>query len=232
MITLRRSNERGHANHGWLDSRFSFSFADYYDPAHMGFRALRVINEDHVAPGEGFPTHPHRDMEILTYVLSGVVAHKDSTGAEGEIRPGEVQRMSAGTGVRHSEYNPSPTEELHLLQIWILPERPGLAPGYEQKAFPESELRGRLRRVADRHGSDGAVTIHQDAAVYAGKLDPGQSVRHRVGDGRHAWVQVARGKVRLNGKDLEDGDGAAASQERELTIEGREAAEILLFDLA
>jgi redox-sensitive bicupin YhaK (pirin superfamily) len=232
MITLRRSEERGHAQHGWLDSRFTFSFAEYHDPRHMGFRALRVINDDRIQAGEGFPTHPHQDMEILTYVLEGAVAHRDSTGTSSVIRPGEVQRMSAGTGVRHSEFNASRTEGLHLLQIWILPERRGLPPSYEQKAFPAVELQGRLRLVADQGGTGGAVVIHQDVALYAAKLEPGQSVTHRMKPERHAWLHVARGSVQLNGQALTAGDGAAASDEVELTLDGAKGAEILLFDLA
>ena len=232
MIAIRKSNERGHAQHGWLDSRFTFSFADYYDPAHMGFRALRVINDDHIEAAQGFPTHPHRDMEIITYVLEGAVAHKDSMGTSTVIRPGEVQRMTAGTGVRHSEINPSPTEALHLLQIWILPEKAGLKPGYEQKAFAREELKGRLRRVADREGKDGAVTIHQDATLWAALLDKGQSATHEIAPGRHAWIHVARGRVALNGTPLEAGDGAGLSDERTLTLTGEDAAEVLLFDLA
>lgn len=232
MITLRKSAERGHARHGWLDSRFTFSFAEYHDPRHMGFRSLRVINDDHIAAGQGFPTHPHQDMEIITYVLSGAVAHEDSTGTSSVIRPGEVQRMTAGLGVRHSEFNPSPTEELHLLQIWILPERRGLVPGYEQKAFAAEELEGKLRIVADRHGSGGAVTIHQDVALYATRLESGQSVTHPLVPGRHAWVHVARGKVHLNGQALEAGDGAAVSDEKSLTLDTGDRAEVLIFDLA
>ena len=195
MITVRKSEERGHAEHGWLDSRFTFSFAEYYDPKHMGFRALRVINDDHIAAGEGFPTHAHQDMEIITYVLEGAVAHKDSTGTSAQVRPGEVQRMTAGTGVRHSEFNASRTEGLHLLQIWIVPEKRGLQPGYEQKAFPAAELDGKLRLVADRNGKEGAVVIHQDVSLYATRLDQGQAVTHSIPQGRHAWVHVARGEV-------------------------------------
>jgi redox-sensitive bicupin YhaK (pirin superfamily) len=231
MIAVRRSEDRGHAQHGWLDSRFTFSFADYYDPKHMGFGALRVINDDHIAAGQGFPTHPHQDMEIITYVLEGAVAHKDSTGTSAVVRPGEVQRMTAGTGVRHSEFNPSKSDDLHLLQIWILPERRGLPPSYEQKAFPEEELKGKLRLVADHDGRDGAVTINQDVALYATKLDKGQSVSHALKTGRHAWVHVARGNVQLNGQGLKEGDGAAVSEEAVLTLDTKDRAEVLLFDL-
>lgn len=232
MITIRRSEERGHANHGWLDSRFTFSFADYYDPAHMGFRALRVINEDHVEAGQGFPTHGHRDMEILTYVLDGAVAHKDSTGTAEVVRAGEVQRMTAGTGVHHSEFNPSRSEDLHLLQIWILPERRGLEPGYEQRSFPVEELAGKLRRIADRAGEEGALLVHQDVSLFATRLEKGQAVSHRLDRGRHAWVQVARGRLTLNGQELAAGDGASVSDEQALELVGQESAEALLFDLA
>ncbi len=232
MVTIRRAEERGHADHGWLDTRHTFSFADYYDERYMGFRSLRVINEDRVQPGQGFPTHGHRDMEIVSYVLAGALEHKDSMGTGSVIRPGDVQRMSAGTGVLHSEYNPSRNEIVHFLQIWIVPERRGLPPSYEQKHFPEAEKRGRLRLVASRDGADGSVTIHQDARLYAAVLDRGQEVVHSVGAGRHAWVQVARGAIALNGAGLRQGDGAAVSGESAVVITGQEAAEILLFDLA
>jgi redox-sensitive bicupin YhaK (pirin superfamily) len=232
MITTRRSEERGHAQHGWLDSRFTFSFAEYYDPVHMGFRALRVINDDHIAAGQGFPTHPHQDMEIITYVLDGAVAHRDSTGTSAVVHAGEVQRMSAGTGVRHSEFNPSSTDPLHLLQIWILPERRGLPPGYEQKAFAAAELAQGLRLIADRHGNHGALTVHQDVALYAAKMSPGQAVTHALKPGRHAWVHVARGQVQLNEHELRSGDGAAVSEESSLTLTAQDPTELLLFDLA
>jgi len=233
MITIRRSEERGGGRHGWLDTRHTFSFADYHDPRHMGFRSLRVINEDRVESAAGFPTHPHRDMEILTYVLEGALEHRDSMGNGSVIRPGDVQRMSAGTGVTHSERNPSKTDPVHLLQIWILPERQGLPPGYEQKAFPESEKRGRLRLVASRDGRDGSVTIHQDVDLYAAILARGETVRHALRPGRHAWVQVAAGEVTLNGEWLEAGDGAAVSDEQTIEIASEErGAEVLLFDLA
>jgi quercetin 2,3-dioxygenase len=232
MITLRRAEDRGHANHGWLDSHHTFSFADYYDPDHMGFRTLRVINEDRVQPGSGFGTHSHRDMEILSYVLEGGLAHKDSIGTGSTIRPGDVQRMSAGTGVAHSEFNASKTEPVHFLQIWILPERPGIAPGYEQKTFPDAEKRGRLRLVASHDGRNGSLTIHQDAAVYAGLLDAGERAELPLGKGRHAWVQVARGEVTVNGQALKAGDGAAVSGEPALRFEGVSEGEVLVFDLA
>ena len=232
MIRVRSADERGQTALDWLDSRHSFSFNDYYDPAHMGFRTLRVINDDKVAPGAGFGRHPHRDMEILTYVICGALEHRDSLGSGEVLRPGEVQRMTAGTGIAHSEFNPSPTEPVHLLQIWLLPERRGLTPGYEQKPFPEAERRGRWRLVASRDGRDGSVTIHQDADVYATLLEPGESVRHELRPGRHAWVQVARGSAALNGRPLGAGDGAAVSDESALTVAATEPAELLLFDLA
>jgi hypothetical protein len=232
MITVRKAGERGHFDHGWLDTHHTFSFGDYHDPCHMGFRSLRVINEDWVQPGQGFPTHGHRDMEIVTYVLDGALAHRDSLGTGSTIAPGEVQRMSAGTGITHSEYNGSSSESVHLLQIWLLPERPGLSPGYEQRAFTESERRGVLRLVGSRDGSDGSVTIHQDVRLYASLLDAGQSVEHALRPGRHAWVQVARGTVTLDDQPLAAGDGAAVSGATSLRITGRSAAEVLVFDLA
>jgi redox-sensitive bicupin YhaK (pirin superfamily) len=231
MITIRRAKERGHADHGWLDTYHTFSFADYWDPRHMGWGPLRVINEDRVAPGTGFPTHAHRDMEIITYVLEGALAHRDSLGTGSVITPGEVQRMSAGTGVRHSEYNASSTEPVHLLQIWIQPARAGIAPEYEQKTFPVSERRGRQRLIAAPDGRDGAVTIHQDAAVYATTLARGEAVGHAPAAGRLGWLQVARGALLLNGERLAQGDGAAIDNEHALTIEALENAEALLFDL-
>jgi quercetin 2,3-dioxygenase len=234
MITLRPSEERGHANHGWLDTYHTFSFDTYHDPAHMGFRSLRVINEDWVAGGKGFPPHGHRDMEIVTYVLEGALQHQDSMGNGSVIRPGEVQRMSAGTGVTHSEYNPSPTERLHLMQIWIKPEARNLEPSYEQKKFPAEGRRGRLQLVASRDARDGSVKIQQDASLYAATLAPKEAVTHQLGTGRHAWLQVARGAVTLNGVALKAGDGAAVSDERALEIAGADggSAEVLLFDLA
>ncbi|MBI4255045.1 MAG: pirin family protein [Candidatus Rokubacteria bacterium] len=232
MLTVRRAGERGHFDHGWLDTRHTFSFADYHDPGWMGFRGLRVINEDRVQPGAGFPTHGHRDMEILSYVLEGALEHRDSLGTGSVIRPGDVQRMSAGTGVMHSEFNASATEPVHFLQIWILPERRGLPPGYEQKRFSPEDTRGRLRLVAARDGADGAVTLHADARVYAALLEPGREVVHALAGGRHAWVQVARGAARVNGGALGAGDGAAVSDEPAVVLAGREPAEVLLFDLA
>jgi len=232
MITVRRSDERGHFDHGWLDTYHSFSFASYYDPKHMGFRSLRVINEDRVAPGGGFGTHPHRDMEIITYVLQGGLAHKDSMGNGSTIRPGDVQRMSAGTGVLHSEFNHSKDEAVHLLQIWILPDKEGVTPSYEQKFFDAESKRGVLRLIASRDGRDGSVTIHQDADLFASVLGKGVSVEHELSAGRHAWLQVVRGKVAANGVELTAGDGAAVSAESKLTVEGSEdGSEILLFDL-
>jgi redox-sensitive bicupin YhaK (pirin superfamily) len=232
MRTLRRSKERGHAQHGWLDSWHTFSFADYYDPKHMGFRALRVINEDRVAPGTGFGTHGHRDMEILTYVLEGVLAHRDSMGNGSTIRPGDVQRMSAGTGVRHSEMNPSQVDPVHLLQIWIEPERTGIAPGYEEKKFPEAERRGRLRLIASRDGREGSVSLHQDASVYAGLLEAGEGVEQAVAPGRHAWLHVARGEVESQGMTLGAGDALAISDEPSIELRAKGSTEVLLFDLA
>ncbi|MDQ3820245.1 MAG: pirin family protein [Acidobacteriota bacterium] len=232
MIVVRKSEERGHFNHGWLNTYHTFSFDQYYDPRFMGFRSLRVINEDFVAPGRGFPTHGHRDMEIVTYVLEGALAHKDSMGNGSIIRPGEVQRMSAGTGVRHSEANPSDEEAVHLLQIWILPAEAGIEPGYEQKTFGDDEKRGRLRLVASPDGGEASVTIHQDARIFTSLLDDAQTVTHQLEPNRHAWVQVARGQVEVNGQTLNQGDGAAASNESRLTITGKEPSEILLFDLA
>lgn len=232
MIALRRAHERGHADHGWLDTFHTFSFADYYAPAHMGFRALRVINDDRVQPGRGFPTHPHRDMEIVTYVLEGALEHKDSMGTGSVIRPGEVQRMSAGTGVTHSEFNASRTDVLHLLQIWLLPTERGLRPSYEQKAFPREELDGGLRLVASPDGAHGSVTIHSAARLFAGRFDAGAMAEHALPAGRHAWIHVARGSARVNGHDVGAGDGLAMSDEPALRIEGIDAAEILVFELA
>jgi redox-sensitive bicupin YhaK (pirin superfamily) len=232
MITIRRSHERGGGDFGWLNTRFSFSFDQYYDPRFMGFRSLRVINEDRVQGGHGFPMHPHRDMEIITYLLEGAIEHKDSLGNGSIIRPGDGQRMSAGTGVRHSEANPSKTEEAHLLQIWILPDRKGHEPGYEQKAFPEAEKQGKLRLIASPNGQDGSVTIHQDARLYASLLKLGQQVEHKLDNGRYAWLQVAKGAVEVNGLNLNQGDGAAVSEEKQLSIKGTANAEVLLFDLA
>ena len=231
MINVRRAAERGHFNFGWLDTQHTFSFGEYYDPRNMGFRTLRVINEDHVRAGHGFPTHPHRDMEIITYVLEGALEHKDSMGNGTVILPGEVQRMSAGTGIRHSEKNHSEEQDVHLLQIWIIPEVQGLTPSYEQKMFAADEKRGRLRLIASNDGRDGSVTVHQDANLYAALLAPGEEVTHQLAPGRHAWAQVARGTLELNGQLLQQGDGAAASGETELRIAGRDASEILLFDL-
>jgi quercetin 2,3-dioxygenase len=231
MITIRGSEERGGANHGWLNTRHSFSFDQYYDPRYVGFRSLRVINEDWVQPGHGFPMHPHRDMEIITYLLEGALEHKDSMGNGSIIRPGDGQRMSAGTGVRHSEANPSQTDPAHLLQIWILPERPGIKPSYEQKEFPAKEKRGKLRLIASPDGEDGSVTIHQDARLYVSLLQPGEEVEHELANGRYGWLQVAKGAIELNGKTLRQGDGAAISEEPKLDIKAAQDAEILLFDL-
>ena len=232
MLNIRPSQERGHANHGWLDSYHTFSFADYVDPEHVHYSVLRVINEDRVAPGAGFPTHGHRDMEIVSYVLEGGLEHKDSMGNGSVIRPGDVQRMSAGTGVRHSEFNASASEPVHFLQIWILPERAGLAPGYEQRAFPDAEKGGRLRLVASRDGAEGSLTVHQDARILATLLAPGEEVRHPLAPGRHTWVQVVSGEVEVEGERLSAGDGAAISSAPEVAIRGVRDAEVLLLDLA
>jgi len=229
MIEIRPSEERGHNQLSWLDSRFTFSFDQYYDPEHVQFRSLRVINEDIVAPGGGFPTHPHRDMEILTWILAGAIEHRDTTGGSGVIRPGELQHMTAGRGVMHSEFNPSSKDPAHLLQIWILPERKGLDPSYEQLAFSDGDLRGKFNLVA---GPQAPVTIHQDANLWIARLDKGAQARHTLGSGRHAWVQVARGEVRLNETGLNAGDGAAISDEAEICVESAKPSEVLLFDLA
>jgi quercetin 2,3-dioxygenase len=232
MITLRHANDRGHKNHGWLNTYHTFSFSSYFDPKHIQFRSLRVMNEDYVAPGQGFGTHPHSDMEIVTYVLEGALEHKDSMGNGEVLRPGEFQRMSAGTGITHSEFNPSKEESVHLYQIWLMPEKKGITPSYEQKRFPEEERYNRLRLVASRDAADGALLIHTDARVFLSTLDHGQSVRHELPAGRHAWLQVLRGSVKLNGHDLATSDGAAVSDEQTLTIEATANAEVMLFDLA
>ena len=247
MITIRPAAERGGGNHGWLNTKHTFSFSDFWDPQWMGFRSLRVINEDWVAPNTGFPTHPHRDMEIITYVLEGKLEHKDSLGTGSVILPGDGQRMTAGSGIRHSEFNPSTTHPVHLLQIWILPEKASLTPSYEQKSFPEADKRGKLRLIASRDASDGSVKINQDAQLYVTLLNPGEEATHEFAAGRHGWLQVARGAVEVNGKLLRQGDGAAISDEKKLTIRGVERApspagssshrptddaEVLLFDLA
>ena len=238
MIQLRPGSERGRSKLGWLDSYHTFSFDRYYDPKHMSFRHLRVLNEDWVEGGQGFGMHPHRDMEIVTYILEGELEHRDSLGNGGVIRPGEVQRMSAGRGITHSEFNASPDERVHLLQIWIMPERLGLEPGYEQKTIPTGEgvegSNGALRLIAAPDGRDGAVTIHQDTEVYAARLQGGAEARHALQPGRHAWVQVARGGVTLNGVTMNAGDGAAVSQEEKVTLRANEkgGAELLLFDLS
>jgi redox-sensitive bicupin YhaK (pirin superfamily) len=232
MIRVRKSSERGHFDHGWLDTYHTFSFSRYYDPRHMGFRALRVINEDRVQPAQGFGTHPHEDMEIVTYVLSGALGHKDSLGTGSAIRPGELQRMTAGTGITHSEFNPSQTEPVHLYQIWLLPEREGLEPSYEQRAFPEKERHNRLHLVASPDGRDGSLTIRQDARLYLATLDKGHEVSKDIPAGRHAWLQVLRGNVSLNGQAISAGDGAAVSEESALAIRAESPSEVLLFDLA
>ena len=231
MLTVRKADERGHANHGWLDTWHTFSFADYHDPREMGYGALRVINDDKVEPGQGFGTHGHRDMEIITYVLEGALEHKDSMGNGSVIRPGNVQRMSAGTGVRHSEFNPSRDERVHLLQIWIEPKITGVRPGYEEKQFGPAEKKGQLRLIASPDGREGSVTIHQDALVYAALLDGGDAVTHRLASGRRAYVHVARGAVTVNGSALTRGDGAKIEAEPAIELKDARAAEVLLFDL-
>jgi redox-sensitive bicupin YhaK (pirin superfamily) len=232
MITIRPSDERGGGDYGWLKTCHTFSFSDYSDPKWMGFRSLRVINEDWVAPGGGFPTHPHRDMEIITYVLSGKLEHKDSLGTGSVILPGDGQRMSAGRGIRHSEANPSTDDAVHLLQIWILPDKQGRQPGYEQKSFPEDEKRGKFRLIASNDGADGSVRINQDAKLFVTLLAPGEEVTQSLAQKRHAWLQIAKGEVELNGQKLQQGDGVAISDEKRLTVKATDDAEVLLFDLA
>lgn len=232
MITIRKSEDRGHFNFGWLDTHHTFSFGDYRDPANMGFRSLRVINDDLIAAGMGFGTHPHADMEIISYVVEGALAHKDSMGTGSTIRPGDVQHMSAGTGVEHSEFNPSKTERTRLIQIWIRPDRKGHTPRYQQKNFPESERTNALKLVVSPDGALGSIAIHQDARLYATTLAPGASVKHDFAPGRHGWVQVVNGSLTLNGQALKEGDGAAISDEASLTLSAKEKSEVLVFDLA
>lgn len=232
MLTLRRSAERGHANHGWLDSFHTFSFANYYDPARMGFGALRVINDDRIAAGRGFGTHGHRDMEIITYVLDGAIAHKDSMGSGSTIQPGNVQRMSAGRGVMHSEFNPRADQETHMLQIWIEPNVTGIAPEYEEKAFTDAQKRGRLQALVSGDGVDGSMTIHQDVRLYAGLFDGDESATLELAPGRRAWVHVARGSLTVNGVALAAGDAVAISDETRVALSGGDNAEVLVFDLA
>lgn len=231
MMKIRKATERGHAKHGWLDTYHTFSFADYYDPQWMGFRSLRVINDDLVMPGMGFGTHPHRDMEIITYILSGALEHKDSMGNGRVIRRGEVQYMAAGTGVQHSEFNPSPDEPVHLLQIWIQPERKGLTPRYAEKSLA-STLEGRLHLVTSKSGRDGSIAIHQDADLWLARLSSGHHVAHKLAPGRHAWIHVAEGEVSLNGTSLRGGDAASVSEETVLDVSAAGPAQVLLFDLA
>jgi redox-sensitive bicupin YhaK (pirin superfamily) len=232
MIRVRPANERGATNWGWLDSRHSFSFADYYDPRNLNFRSLRVINDDRVAAGAGFGTHPHRDMEILTWVVEGAIEHKDSMGNGTVIRPGEMQRMTAGTGITHSEFNPDKKNSLRLLQVWILPERKGLQPGYQQKEFVWNGDGKKLKLVASPDAREGSITIHQDALVYVARLENGDKASHPLAPGRHAWVQVSAGSVVVNGQPLKEGDGAALSEEQAVEITANEKAEVLVFDLA
>ena len=232
MIQVRKAADRGHANHGWLDTYHTFSFGDHHDREHMGFRSLRVMNEDRVEPGKGFGTHPHRDMEIVTYVLEGALEHKDSMGSSEVLRPGEFQRMSAGTGITHSEFNPSDVEPVHLYQIWLFPERKGIEPSYEQKQFPDEERHNRLRLVASQDAADGSLLIQQDACIFLSQIDDGVQISHNLPEGRHAWLQVLRGSVSLNGDNLQTSDGAAVSEESLITIQATSDAEIMLFDLA
>lgn len=231
MLTLRKSSERGRANHGWLKSQFTFSFAEYYDPEHMGFRALRVINEDHIEGGKGFPMHPHRDMEIISFMVSGALAHKDSHGNVAVVRPGEVQRMSAGTGVAHSEFNHSPDQDAHLLQIWILPNKTGVPFSYGQKSFEQDMNEKKLVLAVSNTGRDGSISIQQDADLYLSRLMKSDSLAFEMRPGRHVWIQVVKGKIRVNGTEAEAGDGLAASEEKLLKIEASEDSELLLFDL-
>jgi redox-sensitive bicupin YhaK (pirin superfamily) len=230
MLAIRRSEERGHFDLGWLDTRHTFSFGEYYDPRFLGFSALRVINEDRVAPGKGFPTHSHRDMEIVTYILDGALEHKDSLGTGSVIRPGDVQRMSAGTGIQHSEYNHSADASVHFLQIWILPDRKALAPSYEQITIPREDRRDRLRLIGARDGREGSVTIHQDLSLYAGDLSSGTVLEHALG-GRAGWIQLASGSVEVNGLQARAGDGIAITKEASVKITAVSPAEVLLFDL-
>ena len=232
MIQVRKAAERGHFDHGWLDTYHTFSFGDYYDPDHMGFRSLRVINDDRVQPGQGFGMHGHRDMEIVTYVLDGALEHKDSMGNGSILRAGELQRMTAGTGVRHSEFNPSDKEWVHLYQIWLLPQRKGLKPSYEELAVGEEEKRGRFRLVASPDGAAGSLTIHQDARLYLASLLPGEGVAHAIEPGRAAWLQVLRGSVNVLGNDLSAGDGVAVTDENAISVQAPIPSEVLLFDLA
>src|SRR6201985_3798291 len=232
MMTIRKAKDRGHANHGWLDSFHTFSFADYYDPRNMGFGPLRVINEDRVAPGEGFPTHGHRDMEIISYVLDGALAHRDSSGGGGTIRPGEVQRMSAGSGIVHAEFNASPTETCHLLQIWIMPSRRGIEPGYEQKIIDPESVRNRFARIAAPDPRENEVRLVQDAEIWSAKLDAGVEAIHPLAQGRKAWLQVARGEVKLGEETLKAGDAAAITDQSEIAVRSSAPSEVLLFDLA
>lgn len=232
MIQTRKSTDRGHLNHGWLNTYHTFSFGSYHDPEHTRFRALRVMNEDWIAAGQGFGTHPHNDMEIVTYVLEGALEHRDSMGNGEVLRPGEFQRMSAGTGITHSEFNPSKTESTHLYQIWLFPEHRGITPSYEQKQFPEAGRHNQLQLVASHDAADGSLKIHQDARIFLSTIDAGHEVDCELPSGRHAWLQVLRGSVDLNGNSLQAGDGAAASEEARLTIKGSTNAEVMLFDLA
>lgn len=232
MFTVRKAEERGHANHGWLDTYHTFSFSSYQDPRHVRFQSLRVMNEDTVAPGQGFGTHPHNDMEIVTYVLSGALEHRDSMGNGEVLRPGEFQRMTAGTGITHSEFNPSSTEAVHLYQIWLFPEKKGLTPSYEQKAFPAERRQNQLQLVASRDAAEGSLTIHTDAKIYLADLQPGHIVRQELASGRHAWLQILRGNVTVDDTSLKAGDGVAVSDESSVIVQANDASEVMLFDLA
>jgi redox-sensitive bicupin YhaK (pirin superfamily) len=232
MIRIRRTGERGHANYGWLDTYHTFSFGSYYDPAHTNFRSLRVMNEDRVAPGKGFGTHPHDNMEIVTYVLQGALEHKDSMGNGAVLRPGEFQRMSAGTGITHSEFNPSPSESVHLYQIWLMPAVRNVTPSYEQREFARSERINALQLVAAPDGRSGSLTINQDVQIFLAEIDPGRAVEHTISAGRHAWVQVLRGSIGINGQELAVGDGAALSSEDRVVVSGIAQSEVMIFDLA
>jgi hypothetical protein len=231
MMTIRRANERGHANHGWLDAHHTFSFADYYDPNWMGFRSLRVINDDTIAGGGGFGMHPHRDMEIITYILSGALQHRDSLGHEAVLKAGDVQRISAGTGIAHSEINYSPIEPVHLLQIWIQPERKGVKPAYAERSFGDGAMKQGLTLVASRDGRSGSISIHQDVDLWVARFDANDSATHNLKPGRHAWAQVAEGEVTLNGQAIQAGDGAALSDEAHLALAALKPSQVLVFDL-
>lgn len=231
MLTLRKASERGHADHGWLDTWHTFSFADYYDPAHHNFRVLRVMNDDKVAAGQGFGTHPHRDMEIITYVLEGELAHKDSMGHQATLTPGEVQRITAGTGIQHSEFNPSATQPVHLYQIWIVPDAKGHTPSYAQKAFPKEGRTGRWQTIVSKDGREDSITIHQDAVIQLAELANGQTIKHSFAPERYGWLQLLRGQATVNGIPMAAGDGLAISVEKEIDVTAQGSADVMFFDL-